>query len=86
MPSLFDLIYKNRESRHDNVRWSLLAWLFNFDEKFGENLKALSSVYVAVVLTLKYLLQVIEFRIIQKNCIILLKLTFLVASHQHLGS
>lgn len=58
MPDLFDLIYKNRENEHEEVRWSLLTWMFNLETQFCQDLMELPKTLKPVVLTLQYLIQV----------------------------
>lgn len=61
MPDLFELIYKNRERHMENVRWSLLTWMFNLNKTFVDDLKNLPYNMTTVVLTIQYLLQVSDF-------------------------
>lgn len=58
MPELFDFIYKNREIRFDKLRWSMLTWIFDLEDKFCQNLKSLTQAKTASILTIQYLLQV----------------------------
>lgn len=58
MPELFDLIFKNRETSHDTVRWSLLAWMFNLNDKVVDELRKLKIERTTVVITICHLLQV----------------------------
>lgn len=60
MPDLFDLIYKNRENEHEEVRWSLLTWMFNLETQFCQDLMELPKTLKPVVLTLQYLIQVLH--------------------------
>lgn len=61
MPPIFDLIYKNRDTQHDVARWSLLKWIFDLDDEFCKELRKLPNTYIAVVLTIHYLLEVTGF-------------------------
>lgn len=63
MPGLFELIYKNREHGMDNVRWSLLKWMFDLDQKFADYLGKMAYHMTSVILTIHYLLQVSNFPI-----------------------
>lgn len=58
LPLLFDLIFKNKERQFDKQRWALLEWVLDLDEGFIKKIDKKNSQFVAVVLTLKYLVQV----------------------------
>lgn len=72
LPPLFDITFKNKEHEIDDDRWSLLAWVLDFDndfiEKIRENTKRKSfKDYCAVVITLNYLLKVKDLLVLLRN-------------------
>lgn len=62
LPELFDLIFKRREKCSDELHWSLLEWILDLDKDFVNKLRKedLSRTLSAVIITLKYLVQVIK--------------------------
>lgn len=59
VPDLFDLVFKNNDQRFDNVRWGLFEWMFEFGLEYLRAARAVHKKYFAVLVTIKYLLQVI---------------------------
>lgn len=60
VPDLFDLVFKSNDKHFDNSRWSLFDWIFDFGPDFTRLARALHRKYFAVLVTIKYLLQVIH--------------------------
>lgn len=59
LPELFDLIFKNKERQFDKQRRMLLEWTLDLDDGFVKMLNdKKQSQFSAVVLSLKYLVQV----------------------------
>lgn len=60
-PNLEKLIFCINYKSYDAYRWQLLQWMFRFDDKFITALRHLSHFdkkFIAVIITLRYLLQV----------------------------
>lgn len=61
VPEWFSLVFKPQVVSYNHTRWALFDWTFDLGPKFTTSLRNLSTTNLAVVLvTLKYLLQVIE--------------------------
>lgn len=60
LPDLNDLIFKNRDQKYDECRWSLLKWILNFDDEFLEKIKLNTQFknLSTVIITLQFLIQV----------------------------
>lgn len=59
VPDLFDLVFKSNDQKFDNVRWGLFEWMFEFGLEYLRASRAVHKKYFAVLITIKYLLQVI---------------------------
>lgn len=58
IPDLHDLIFQKGNRQHNTIRWTLLQWLFGFEDDFMRSLKRIDTKYFAILVTIKYLLQV----------------------------
>lgn len=60
LPELFDIIFKNKERKFDEFRWTLLEWAVNLDEGTVKKIRERRSYqrFAAVIVTLMYLVQV----------------------------
>lgn len=66
LPPLFDLIFKNKERQFDQTRWSLCEWILDLDEGFMKKMSdSKKPQFIAVILTLKYLVQVLILRLLK---------------------
>lgn len=69
LPDPFDLVFKNKERIFDKYRWELLEWILDFGDGFVKKLQEKkNSQFSAIILTLKYLIQVLlNFNLIRHN-------------------
>lgn len=57
-PDLYDLLFQPEKRQRDNIRWALFQWLFDFEDEFVHSIKGMDRKCFAVLVTIKYLMQV----------------------------